>query len=241
MSSFAGAAIVGRRRRAPRGRVHLASSLTMVALSLAGAMGLAYVGYLLWPRWPAAEAAADAPSVPVAVAGVTVNVPPAAIRVPLQRRPGAQPRLDLVFLWPDLTPPTPPEKRIPAVEQKQPEHLFVSIVAAEGTLPLEERIKTIYPRYIVERAFEGPEGLTGVAFRDGTPYQGEDLFYLPGRTDTFFARCSRDVTLTPGSCLLERRLGAAVLTARFPRDWLAQWRELTAGLDRLIATMRSGG
>lgn len=242
MSSFAGAAIHGERRRqhGRRVRSHLGSSLALVALSLVGAAALTYVGYLLWPRWPAAETAADVPSVPVTVAGVSFNVPPAAIRVPLQRRPGAQPRLDLAFRWPDLTPPVPPEKHAPGVEQKPAEHLFISIVAAEGMLPLDERIKTIYPRYIAERAFEGPDGLTGVAFREGTPYQGEDLFYLPGRTETFFARCSRDAALTPGSCLLERRVGEAMLTARFPRDWLNDWQAVAASLDRLMASMRGG-
>lgn len=221
------------------GRSHFGAWLALVATSLAGAIALAYVGYLLWPRWPAAaEAAADAPSVPVTVAGVSFNAPPAAIRIPLQRRPGAQPRLDLAFRWPDLTPPRPAEKHAPAVDFKPAEQLFISIVAAEGALPLDERIRTIYPRYVAERAFEGPEGLTGVAFRDGTPYQGEDLFYLPGRTESFFARCTRGAGLAAGACLLERRIGAAMLTARFPRDWLGEWRELTARLDRLIATMR---
>ena len=47
------------------------------------------------------------------VGGVTFNVPPAAIRVPVQRQPGAQARIDLTFLWPSLTPPDPAIKPPP--------------------------------------------------------------------------------------------------------------------------------
>ncbi|MEA2936249.1 MAG: hypothetical protein QOD74_2895 [Variibacter sp.] len=228
-------------QRARRAHGHRAASFALSAVALLGAFALAYVGFMLWPRWPAAEAATNAPSIPIEVAGLRMNVPPAAIRVSLQRRPGNQPRLDLAYRWPDLKPPIAGEKLPPSPDAKRPEQLFVSVVPADGTLPLDDRIKTIYPRYIEERAFEGPEGLTGVAFRPATPYQGEDLFYLPGRTENFFARCTRDSGLTHGACLLERRVGEAMITARFPREWLKDWRELAAGLDRLMANLRGHG
>jgi hypothetical protein len=42
-------------------------------------------------------------------------------------------------------------------------------------------------------------------------------------------------------CLYERPFGDAALTFRFPRDWLADWRTVAAGIDRLIAQWRAGG
>jgi hypothetical protein len=42
-------------------------------------------------------------------------------------------------------------------------------------------------------------------------------------------------------CLLERRLGAADIIVRFPRDWLFQWQDLSEGVDRLIASLRPVG
>src|SRR5207245_5146927 len=75
---------------------------TLVVLILAGA---GIVTLLLWPR--SVPLAPDAPSLPITVGGVLFNVPPAAIRLPLQRRPGAQDRVDLAFLWPSLAPPDP--------------------------------------------------------------------------------------------------------------------------------------
>ena len=70
----------------------------------------AYVAYVLWPRWPDAPVTLDAPSLPITVAGVTFNIEPAAIRMPVQRRPGTQERVDLAYLWPSLTPPDPAQQ-----------------------------------------------------------------------------------------------------------------------------------
>ena len=45
---------------------------------------------MLWPRWPGSAVAPDAPSLPITIGGVLFNVRPAAIRIPIQRYPGAQ-------------------------------------------------------------------------------------------------------------------------------------------------------
>jgi hypothetical protein len=40
-----------------------------------------------------------------------------------------------------------------------------------------------------------------------------------------------------GECLLERRIGKADITFRFPRDWLANWKSVAAGVDKLMARL----
>ena len=72
------------------------------------------------------------------------------------------------------------------------------------------------------------------AFRDGTPYSGEDLFLAD--TPNLAARCTRDGA-TPGMCLSERRIDGADLTFRFPRSWLAQWRDVADAMDRLTVQL----
>jgi hypothetical protein len=226
--------------RKPRRRAGLGLAFALALSGAAGAAALGTVGYLLWPRWPGA-AGLQAPTLPITVAGVNFNVPPAAIRVPLQRRAGAQARLDLAYLWPEFLPPQPGLKPALSDDPKPLNQLFITIANPQGALPLEERIKTIYPRYIAAEAFEGPAGLATAAFRDGTPYQGEDLFYEPQRPEHFLVRCTRNVGPTAGTCLLERQIGAAELTARFPRDWLGDWQHLSLGLDRLVEGLRAPG
>ena len=90
-----------RRWRKSRG-LWLAIAIVVVLMAAAGT----FVSYILWPTWPKSGIALDAPAIPVTVAGALFNVPPAAIRAAVQRHPGAHERIDLVFLWPSLAPPT---------------------------------------------------------------------------------------------------------------------------------------
>jgi len=212
----------------------------ILALAMGTSLAVLAATLALVLRWPGPSSAPDAPSLPISVGGLVFNVPTAAIRLPLQRRAGAQGRLDLVFLWPALVPPDPAAK--PAASEEVPalDRLFVTIAALDDTLGPVERIKSIYPRCFDFGRFAGPDGLLVIRFRDGTPYQAEDLFYDPAAPAHFVARCSRPgAGPTPGICLLERRLAeAADITVRFPRDWLVDWRRLSAGIDRLIASLR---
>lgn len=221
-----------RSRHRPRGLILLAFAV-MVAVAVGG---VAYVAYLLWPRWPAAVAV-DAPSLPITIGGVTFNVPPAAVRAPVQRRPGVQERVDLAFMWPSLQPPDPPAKTPNGAPAKPLDRLFVTVAASEAMPPLE-RVKTIYPRYATKEPESGPPGLAVLPFRADTPYQGEDLIYDAELPDRFLVRCSRGKPLTPGVCLHEQRIGSADVTVRFPRDWLENWRDVAGGIERLVASLR---
>src|SRR5258705_1971088 len=91
------------RRQRPGKRSHLL--LPLMGFSAVALTAFGYIGYVLWPRWPAPRV--DAPALPITVAGVAFNLPPAAIRVPVQRPPGAQGRTGLCFLWPPPRPPRP--------------------------------------------------------------------------------------------------------------------------------------
>src|SRR5256885_9460576 len=105
------------------------AGLIFALVTLAGLIVLAaaFVALVLWPRWPAAPVAPDAPTLPITVGGVLFNLPPGAIRVPMQRRPGAQERVDLAFLWPSLEPPDPAAKPAPAEAAPPIDRLFITI------------------------------------------------------------------------------------------------------------------
>ncbi len=118
----------------------------------------------------------DAPSLPITIGGVAFNVPPAAIRFKVQRRPGAQPRIDLTFVWPSLTPPDLSIKPLPTDTPDVTDRLFVTIAASDSTLPPAERLKAIYPRYADAAAVVGggraqPAGLPR---RHAVPGRGPD-------------------------------------------------------------------
>jgi hypothetical protein len=220
----------------PRRRPARHSPLTGPVLLFAAATLIAavYVAYVLWPRWPDKAVTLHAPALPIIVAGVTFNVEPAAIRMAVQRHAGTQERLDLAYLWPSLTPPDPEIKPAVGAPVDPNASLFVTVASDDGTLPLIERVQTIYPRYLVPEPTAGPDGITLRGFRDGTPYQGEELAFESDAPEHFLARCSRKGVVNSGTCLLERRIGTADITVRFPRDWLNDWKDIAAGIDKLM-------
>jgi hypothetical protein len=230
------------RRKIRRKASFLVPPFALLAV-LALATG-AFISYALWPTWPQMPITLKAPPLPVTVAGVLFDVPPAAIRVAVQRHPGMHDRIDLAFPWPSLTPQANGNsvagaKRIRAADGLSG-RLFVTIVAldAGAVLPPAERLRKIYPRYVKAPAAPGPDGLGILPFRTGTPYEGEDLIYRADNPVAFFALCTRAAGILPGTCIHERALDAADITLRFPRAWLADWRKLAVGFDRLIAELR---
>jgi hypothetical protein len=159
--------------------------------------------------------------------------------VAVQRRAGTQERIDLVYLWPGLTPPDPSADALAKPTER--DRVFVTVATA-ASLPPVERLKTIYPRYTAADPTPAAPGLTLFGFRDGTPYEGEDLAFDRDAPEKFLALCARTLNaLTPGTCLYERRIGDADITVRFPRDWLSGWRDVETGLDRLIGQLRAAG
>ncbi len=208
----------------------------------AGVATLAFgsIAYLLEPRWAQAEVEADVPPLPITVAGAVFNIPPTAIRIPLQRRAGPQERLDLVYDWPDLSPG---DARAGNLGRDTEDgvaggKLFITIEPPQGALPALDRLRTIYPRYA-----QGPSpfeaGLVMMAFRDGSPYQGEDVIYDAAAPERFLARCERAGSdTTQATCLYERSIGEATLIFRFPREWIGDWRAIAEGIDILIERWR---
>jgi hypothetical protein len=215
-------------RKDPRGH------LLPITLACASALGAtALVAYLLWPTWEPDVPGGPA-RLPLSIGDTLFNVPAAAIRMKVQRHSGPQERVDLSFTFPSLEPPGAP-RRVSAGNQEeeamQPiDRIFLSIAAHHDSLAPDMRVRTIYPRYLEQTSTPGEDGLSMRAFREGSPYSNEDLFFSD--TPNISARCTRDAS-TPGMCLSERRIEGADLTFRFPRGWLAHWRAVADAMDRL--------
>jgi hypothetical protein len=222
--------------RGPRGarRSH-AIPILLAAATTAGAVAL--IAYLLWPTWEP-DASSNPARLPVSIGATLFNVPTNAVRMKIQRHSGPQERVDLSFAYPSLEAPDAP-KHVSAgtVEETavQPiDRIFLSISAHHDSLAPDTRVRTIYPRYLEQASAPGQDGLTMRAFRDGTPYSNEDMFFA--NTPNLNARCTRDAA-TPGMCLSERRVDGADLTFRFPRNWFAQWRDVARAMDRLTVQL----
>jgi hypothetical protein len=247
------------RRRRREARKGLTSPLAAFGGVVAAAAG--FVAFVLWPTWPSAQVALDAPALPITIGDVLFQVPPAAIRAAVQRHAGPQERLDLAFLWPSLKAPRPDGETSGQTNGKPLDanagdetgsttktgtgatggRVFVTMTALRALLPPIERLNSIYPQYVEAKAVAGADGLAILPFRVGTPYEGEDLIYVAGNPEQFFVRCSRQNGAVPGTCIHERVLGTADITLRFPRDWLDHWRDVATSFDQLIAQMHPQG
>ncbi len=214
--------------------------IPIIAGCAVAAAAIALVAYLLWPTW-GPDASSGPARLPVSIGGTLFNVPTAAVRMKIQRHTGPQERVDLSFVFPSLEPPDAPRHvtadMVDAAMQPI-DRIFLSIAAHHDSLAPETRIRTIYPRYLEQSSTPVPDGLTIRAFREGTPYAREDL--LVASTPYLGARCTRDAA-TPGMCLSERRVDGADLTFRFPRSWLAQWRDVANAMDRLTVQLHGPG
>ena len=222
-------------RKDPRGHM-----LPIVLACAIAVSAIASIAYLLWPTWEP-DVSSDPVRLPVSIGATLFNVPTAAIRMKIQRRSGAQERIDLNFAFPSLEAPEAP-KHVSAdsvEEAVQPiDRIFLSISAHHDSLAPDTRVRTIYPRYLEDAATPGQDGLTMRAFRDGSPYSNEDMFFASA--PDINARCTRDAA-TPGMCLSERRIGGADLTFRFPRSWLEKWRAVADAMDRLTLQLHGPG
>ena len=240
--------ILPRHNALRRGRYRLMLPLTLLSLLVIGAA--IFVAFVLWPTWPGAAILLDAPAIPTTVAGVLFDVPPAAIRNAVQRHTGPHDRLDLAFTWPSLLPPpSDPKTSDPktsgqaaladdsAAAPDADAPFFVTIAPLGPVLPPLQRLRGVYTHYVESEATAGADGLAILPFRQGTPYAGEDLVYLAGTPEQFFARCTQIVRDVPGTCMNERLIDTAEVTFRFPRAWLNDWRNVSAGFDRLVAQM----
>src|SRR5258708_4554885 len=224
---------INTRRLRRRHRGHLVP-IAFAAVIAAGAIAL--VAYLLWPTWEPIKSD-DPARLPVSVGATLFNVPTLAVRMKVQRHSGPQERVDLSFAYPSLDAAGAPKHANAETAEAaiQPiDRIFLSIAAHHDTLAPDVRVRTIYPRYLEQASTPGQDGLTMRAFRDGTPYSNEDLFLAS--TPNLSARCTRDAA-TPGMCLSERRIDSADLTFRFPRSWLAQWRDVANAMDRLTVQL----
>src|SRR5437660_866766 len=210
--------------------------IPIVVASATAAGAIALVVYLLWPTW-GTESSNIPQRLPVSVGGTLFNVPAAAVRMKIQRHSGPQERIDLAFAFPSLEPPDA-ARHVGAdtvEEAMQPtDRIFLSIAAHHDSLAPDMRVRTIYPRYLEQASVPVQDGLTKRAFRDGTPYSNEDLLFA--NTPNLNARCTREGA-TPGMCLSERRIDGADLTFRFPRSWLARWREVANAMERLTVQL----
>jgi hypothetical protein len=114
--------------------------------------------------------------------------------------------------------------------------VFIGLKPADPTLDPAERTERLYQRFLDENSWSHPGGLVARAFVDGSPFEGDELFYVAPEGRDFAARCRRPdpARKTPNTCIAVFRLGDLDVELRFAASLLSQWSALKEGARGLI-------
>jgi hypothetical protein len=206
-----------------------AAILLFAALALAGAIAVG-VAALTSRRAPP-------PFVTVALAGERLTIASAYLR-PEARRDGAVEALELAAFYPDFDPAGEFGDVTAGVDlaERFARVVFVALKPASGDLDPAARTAKLYQRFLDENSWTHPGGLTARAFVDGSPFAGDELYYVAPDGREFAARCRRPdpARKTPNTCLYDFRLGDLDVEARFSAALLSEWVKLKEGARGLI-------
>jgi hypothetical protein len=153
-------------------------------------------------------------------------------------RPGRAGPVELVAFFPDFAPAGAFADVAAAtdLDDRFARLVFIEVKPADPALDPAERTARLYQRFLDETSWSHPGGLVARAFVDGSPFEGDELFYVAPEGRDFAARCrSPDPSRkTPNTCMAAFRLGDLDVELRFAASLLSQWSALKEGARGLI-------
>ncbi len=175
------------------------------------------------------------------IGDVTLVYAPAYARFGGGQSGGRFESLEIAATFPDFRPAG--DSAIPLAEADgsgKNALVFFTFARADKKMAPADMVGLLYARFLEPGVEETEEGLIKRAFQDGSPYQGEDLYFAPPEGRAFAARCARPTTPSDGlpeTCLSVFREGGLDISMRFGRPLLPRWERLAAGARALAQTM----
>jgi hypothetical protein len=153
-------------------------------------------------------------------------------------RPSGDGAAQLVAFFPDFTPAGGFADVAAAtdLDDRFARLVFIGLKPVDPALDPAERTARLYQRFLDENSWSHPGGLVARAFVDGSPFEGDELFYVAPEGRDFAARCRRPdpARKTPNTCVAVFRLGDLDVELRFAASLLSQWSALKEGARGLI-------
>ena len=161
---------------------------------------------------------------------------------PQSRAGGRLERLDLAAFFPDFTPAgeaSDLDAKTDLAERFQ-KLVFITVKAADSSLDPAERPTKLYARFLEPDRWSHPGGLMAATFQAGSPFEGQELYFVAPEGRVFAARCERpdQMRKTPNACAYDFRLDGLDIELRFSAALLSEWEKLSAGARGLIAAAR---
>jgi hypothetical protein len=206
-------------------------SLSAVALLAAAAFGL----------WRGLNPPSRPPTIQALVGGSSFTLPSGYFR-PASRAGGRLDKLELAAFFPDFTPAGDLSDIAGHTDlaERREKAVFVTISQADTTLDPADRPAKLYARFLEPDEWSHPGGLIARGFLAGSPFEGEELYYVAPEGREFAARCGRpdESRTTPNFCTDDFRLDKLNVELRFSADLLSEWEKLGAGARGLLESGR---
>ncbi|HMN73377.1 MAG TPA: hypothetical protein PKA55_16070, partial [Rhodoblastus sp.] len=126
------------------------------------------------------------------IGDVTLAYAPAYARFGGGRSGGRFETLELAATFPDFRPAGDSVTPLAQADGSDKTALvFFTFARADNKIDPADLVGQLYARFLEPAVEETEEGLIKRAFQDGSPYQGEDLYFAPPEGHAFAARCAR--------------------------------------------------
>lgn len=150
--------------------------------------------------------------------------------------------VELVAFYPDFKPAgrTDDINALSDVDERFQRLVFLTLKPADPKIDPAERTARLYLRFLEETSWSHPGGLIARAFEPGSPFEGDELFYVAPEGRQFAARCRRPdpARKTPNTCIAAFRVGDIDIDMRFSANLLSDWDNLMQGARGLIESAR---
>ena len=226
--------------------VHQHSGWTIPA-SLLFALLLLSGLFLGWYLRPGPKVAATptgrSTTVALTIANRAFHIPANYILNAAARAGGVQQTVMLATLFPSWGGYSDARARLFAGNRADSPVVWLTLRADANPLDAQTRLSRVYlPTVTDPRGTSGPFGLTEYGFAGNSGYEREDLY--SGQTHNgltlFLCEQPSSQISSPNCFVTDQPLGNSVsLSFRFKRAWLARWRELSDGVNSLVAGFES--
>lgn len=177
------------------------------------------------------------------IGGLPMRIPKNYTPFPRDRSGGQLDRISLYAALPKFTPYMEAKDNVFFDNAANNPVVHFELRAAAPPLTEAERKEAIYMPHVDEGGgSEGPAGLTRYAFKDDTPFAGEDLFVgKDAGGEAVVIRCSRRSGMVPSpNCWRDTVLANGLaMSYRFKRPYLQYWSGIDRGLKNLVERFRN--
>ena len=176
------------------------------------------------------------------VGSTTIVYPPAYARFGPGRSGGVLDRVEMAFTFPDLRAAGDASAALPSDDTAEPsarQLVFLTVRPEDETADPADRTETLYARFLQSDVWQEDSGLVMRRFETGSPYDREELHFVPPEGRIFAARCMRPMqppSDLPSTCLTALRLDGLDVDIRFSPTLLSQWEALSDGTRRLVGS-----